>query len=279
MTKEQLREILESLSHISNDEWLSSLDKRKLIEHEFHNRDRDKELIKQLPRDIYEQFHGNKKFYSTAKLSYTYVDDWIRRHSKGRVFLDYACGNGPNAIKAAKAGADFAIGMDISSVSIQNAKNCAEKEGVSANTYFILGDCENTKLPNECIDVCVCSGMLHHLDLSIAFNELRRILRPKGVILAIESLKYNPLIRLYRNLTPQMRTKWEKEHILSYKDLTFAKNFFTLREVKHWHLFSIAGAYFPHASQFLNMIDSFVLNVPFIKFLSWMFTFELHKKE
>ena len=52
-----------------------------------------------------------------------------------------------------------------------------------------------------------------------------------------------------------------------------------MQEVKHWHLFSIVGVYFPFALPFLNMIDSFVLNVPFIKLMSWMFTFELHKKE
>jgi hypothetical protein len=44
-----------------------------------------------------------------------------------------------------------------------------------------------------------------------------------------------------------MRTEWEKAHILSYKDIDFASRFFDIKNIKHWHLFSIAGIYFPSA--------------------------------
>ena len=59
-------------------------------------------------------------------------------------------------------------------------------------------DAENTMLDDNYIDAIICSGMLHHLDLSYAFLELRRILRAEGKILAaIEALNYNPAIKLY----------------------------------------------------------------------------------
>lgn len=279
MNKQKLLQKLKELDEKSNDEWLAFLNERKIKELEFHNRDRDLTIIKDLPKDTYEQLHGNKKFYKTVQLSRSYVENWITTNSKGKIFLDYACGNGFNAIKAAKAGAELAIGLDISNVSIENARKFANKEGVSDNTYFVKGDCENTGLPNECIDVCICSGMLHHLDLSYAFCELRRILKKGGVILAVEALNYNPLIKLYRNLTPQMRTEWEKAHILSYKDIIFAKRFFDVRNIRHWHLFSIAGVYMPFALPFFNTVDNIVLKLPFIKIMSWMFTFELHKRQ
>lgn len=278
MNKQELHQKLKELDKKTNDEWLASLNERKIKELEFHNRDRDLTIIKNLPKDTYEELHGNKKFYKTVELSRSYTENWIKTNSKGKIFLDYACGNGFNAIKAAKAGAELAIGIDISNVSIENARKFANEKGVSDNTYFVQGDCENTSLPDECIDVCICSGMLHHLDLSYAFCELRRILKAGGVILVIEALDYNPLIKLYRNLTPQMRTEWEKAHILSYKDLTFAKRFFEVKNIKHWHLFSIAGTYMPSALPFFNAIDNFVLKLPFIKMMSWMFTFELYKK-
>jgi ubiquinone/menaquinone biosynthesis C-methylase UbiE len=279
MTKEELLKELEILSKKSNEEWLSCLQERKLKELEFHNQDRDKNFISQLSKDTYEKLHGNKKFYRTVKLSSDYVENWIKQHSKSKIFLDYACGNGFNAIKAAKAGAELAIGIDISNVSIENARKFAKEEGVSSNTYFVQGDCENTGLPDNCIDTCICSGVLHHLDLSYAFPELRRILKKGGVILAVEALDYNPLIKLYRNMTPQMRTEWEKSHILSYKDITFAKRFFNVKEIKHWHLFSIMGAFVPIALPFLNILDKVILQLPLIKRMSWMFTFELHKRD
>lgn len=50
-------------------------------------------------------------------------------------------------MKAARAGAKIAIGLDISSVSVHNAKESAVSEGLT----------------------------LHHLDLAYAFPELKRI--------------------------------------------------------------------------------------------------------
>ena len=97
------------------------------------------------------------------------------------MFLDYACGNGDMTLAAARHGAKLSIGLDISSVSIRNAERTAHDEKID-NTYFLQADAENTKLPDGCIDVIICSGMLHHLDLSYAFPELRRILKPGGIL-------------------------------------------------------------------------------------------------
>lgn len=168
---------------------------------------------------------ANKKYYSTVHLSRDHTHSWIRKHAKGQVFLDYACGNGDNAIKAALAGASLAVGVDISSVSIQNCRRRAAEAGVSSNTFFVQGDCENTGLPSNSINAAIGDGILHHLDLSLTFPELRRIMRPGGRYLAREALNYNPVIKLYRWLTPNMRTEWEKRHILSLRDLRFAKHF------------------------------------------------------
>jgi len=278
MTKQDLLHKLEELTRKADSGLSPGLEERKLKELEFHNRDRDQNLIKGYDKDTFEKLHGNKKFYRTAQLSTDYLDDWIRQQSKGKIFLDYACGNGPNAIRAAKAGAELAIGIDISDISINNARRFAKDAGVSDNTYFVMGDCENTGLPDSSIDIVVCSGMLHHLDLSYAFPELRRILKPGGKILAIEALDYNPIIKFYRNTTSQMRTEWEKANILSYVDIKFAKRFFDVKEIKHWHLFSIAAAFIPGLLPVFNALDSFVLKLPFIRRMAWMFTFELYKR-
>ena len=98
---------------------------------------------------------------------------------------------------------------------------------------FFQADCEDTKLPDSSIDLIICSGMLHHLDLSYVFPELRRVLKADGKILAIEALDYNPAIKLYRLITPDMRTEWEKAHILSFSDLEFAKRYFNVKNVKY----------------------------------------------
>ena len=120
--------------------------------------------------------------------------------------------------------------------------------------------------------------MLHHLDLKHAFPELERLLAPGGTIFCVEALDYNPLIKLYRNLTPGMRTEWEKAHILSMKDVKFAQKFFNLGSINYFHIFSPIAAHLPFLNGVFNTLDSILERVPFVNLMSWMFIFELKKK-
>lgn len=278
MDSADLRAKLESINRISDQEWMDSLNERKRLELEFHDRDRDRKRIDELKeqdQDTFERFYGNRKYYDATIDSKMYVDDWISNHAPGKVFLDYACGNGEGAIRAAKAGAALAIGLDISAISVNNARADAAAAGVSANTVFIQADAENTKLPDASIDYILCRGMLHHLDLSYAFPELRRIMAKNGKLLAVEALDYNPLIKLYRKLTPAMRTDWEKAHILSLKDLRFARRFFDIGDVKYWHITSIAGPHMRPLMPMLFGLDRLLTSVPLIRLMAWIFRFEL----
>jgi ubiquinone/menaquinone biosynthesis C-methylase UbiE len=274
-----LRGRLAEIDAIPNETWLFGLGERKKAELEFHDRNRDRSQIEQLDQDTYERFYGNKKYYAATDDSKTYVDEWIRAHAPGKVFLDYACGNGDGAIKAALAGAELAVGIDISAVSVQNARDDARAAGVSANTCFVQADAENTKLPDGAVDYVLCRGMLHHLDLSYAFPELRRILAPGGKILAVEALDYNPAIKLYRSLTPDMRTEWEKAHILSHRDLRFARRFFDLGEIRYWHITSILGPHVKPLLPALNALDHVLTRIPLVRLMAWIFTFELKSQK
>lgn len=273
---ESLRSAIDTIDRIGNEAWLSTLDQRKLAELEFHNRDRDPKFLEKAAHasDTYEKFYGNKKYYNATRRSTEYVDQWIASNAKGKVFLDYACGNGSYALFAAKSGAALSLGFDISNVSVENARR---KAGDQQNVRYFQADAENTKLPDACIDVVICSGMLHHLDLSYAFPELRRILKPGGRVLAVEALDYNPAIKLYRMLTPAMRTDWEKAHILSLKDLDFASRFFAVEEVRYWHVLGYAGGKFPPLLPVLDATDRLLERIPYVNRMAWMFTFCLRK--
>ena len=173
---EKLNSAIDEIDKIGDSSWLASLNERKKKELEFHDADRDKSRIESsIAQDTYEQFYGNKKYYKVTHRSKSYIDDWISENAKGKVFLDYACGNGENAIKAAASGAAFALGLDISSVSVRNARSAAVEAGLE-NIRFFQADAEATKLPDGSVDTVICSGMLHHLDLSHALPELRRFM-------------------------------------------------------------------------------------------------------
>lgn len=281
MTSATLAELLthiDQIDRIDNDAWVATLNDRKIKELEFHNRDRDPEFKKKADgsEDSFEKFYGNKKYYNTIERSRSYIDRWIKRHAKGKVFLDFACGDGALALVAAEAGAEVALGFDISDVSVRNCRRYAGEKGL-VNTRFFQADAENTRLPDNSVDTIICSGMLHHLDLSYAFPELRRILKPGGKILAAEALEYNPAIKLYRLMTPDMRTDYEKEHILGLKDITFAKRFFEIGEMRFWHVVGYAGAKFPAMAKLFEGVDRVLERIPGVRLMSWIFTFELIK--
>lgn len=251
-------------------EWVDSLEARKKEEADFHDFSHD--MTTELE---------NKKFYKTTQLSSDYLDNWLKHNVKDKIFLDYACGNGVTGNEAASYGAKFTIGIDISPGSIANAQKLAKKNGFEEVTRFFVGDCENTGLPENSIDVILCAGMLHHLDLNYAYPEMHRILKPGGKIIAVEALDYNPFIKAYRLLTPGMRTEWEKHHILSMKDVRFASKFFKIKSVKFWHITSFAAAFVGSPKWLLgilNTIDSVLTKIPLIKLLSWQFIFELEKE-
>jgi SAM-dependent methyltransferase len=249
--------------------WVDSLEARKRAELKFHNELRDHQLT---PDSA-----GNVKFYAASGDAAAYTHQWIAENCRGRVVLDLACGDGALSLRAAAEGAALCIGVDLSDASIQNAARSAREQGLSERAIFVQADAENTGLPDQSIDVVLCSGMLHHLDLSYAFPEIRRVLKPGGVAFGWEALAYNPLIRLYRNLTPAMRTDWEKNHILTLADLRFASRFFEVRNVRYWTLFSLAGVFCRPLLPMLHSIDHVLLRLPLIRNLSWSFTFELRR--
>lgn len=217
---ERLREFIENKNgNVQKENWMASLSPRKREEASFHDWSRDPALREGNKIDEWKESHPNKRFYDTAEESFEYSRRWIRENAPGKVVLDYACGDGANAMQAAQCGATLAIGIDISPVSIENCRRIAARAGLAQRTCFFTADCENTGLPSESVDRVICMGCLHHLDLSYAFPELRRILRPAGRIHVMEALAYNPLIRLYRRMTPNLRTEWEKHHILSLQEV------------------------------------------------------------
>lgn len=278
MELEQLKARLNEIAEISDHEWVKTLDERKLTELEFHNRRQDKKRIETSTGDVLNKPYPDNKFYTTTRKSARYCERWVALHSRDKVFLDYACGDGENAIKAAKAGASLSIGLDISDISLDNAREKAEASGLD-NTFFLQADAENTNLPDRCIDTIVCAGILHHLDLSRAYPEMRRILAPGGKILAIEALCYNPLLKLYRWLTPDRRTEWEKSHILSLGDVKFASRFFDIGKVNYWYITSYIGAYLPQLLPVFETIDSVLTRIPGVRLMAWVFSFELLSKD
>jgi ubiquinone/menaquinone biosynthesis C-methylase UbiE len=282
---EQLLAHLEARQAFKPSTWLDQLEERKKEEINFHNFERERHDTAVMEAQKTQNVHANKKYYSVSQTSKDWVDRWLELNVRDRVFLDYACGNGVRSIQAAKAGAKLAIGLDISDVSVSNARESAVAAGVSDRCRFIQGDCESTELPDNSVDTVLCCGMLHHLDLNRAYPELHRILKPGGKLLGVEALGHNPGIQLYRNLTPHMRTEWETQHILKMRDIRCAEKYFQRGQTKFWHLAVLSAVPFRgtplfHAATAIgNGFDALLMALPGVRLLAWQVTFELIKPQ
>jgi ubiquinone/menaquinone biosynthesis C-methylase UbiE len=247
------------------------MEKRKILEREFHNK---RLQLKNQDAGQYKVITANKKFYSITYRSRDYMTKWIIDHSRDKVVLDYCCGTGENSFVAAKY-CQKLIGIDISDESISHCKEKAERMDLAEKTSFCVMDAENTEFENNSFDVIICSGVLHHLDINKAYAELSRILKTGGKIICVEPLKHNPIFQLYRRNTPQMRTKWETEHILRISDVNVARRYFNTVEYKYFNLSVLAAVplrntrLFKPTLKILQMVDDILLKIPFVQLLAW----------
>lgn len=134
----------------------------------------------------------------------------------GKVVLDYGCGPGYLTKYLLDAGAVHVTGIDVSEGEIEQARIRAREDGLADKSRFLVVDAHATGFPDDSFDLVVGDSILHHLDLRVALEELRRILRPGGKAVFIEPLWHNPILRLGRALTPSARTP--DEHPLTTAD-------------------------------------------------------------
>lgn len=227
-------------------------------------------------KNEYDQHFSNMKFYSITRSSFAFRDALLFDGIKGAVALDYCCGNGEMAIEMAKQGASKVVGIDISSVAVENARALAKEAGVDTVCAFEVMDAEHTEFADSHFDVIHEYGALHHLDLPAAYGELSRILKHDGKLVCTEALRHNPLIHWYRKRTPHLRTQWEVEHILGIPELESGRNYFAALRLRTFHLTALAAvpfrkaAFFEPLLGFLNLMDRGLLAIPLLRWMAWV---------
>ncbi len=220
------------------------------------------------------------KFYAITKSSREYYENFLLHNCQGKNVLEYGCGPGSYAFLLSKKGANV-IGIDISNVAIKLANERAKKEGLK-NISFEVMDAEAMQFEDNSFDIICGTGILHHLNLNRSLRELARVLRPDGKAIFIEPLGHNPLINLFRKLTPKLRTK--DEHPLKVKDLSFLENFFHEVHLEFFHLFSLLAVPFRNNRVFpfvLKLLDNFDKNLfklmPLSRPIAWTVVIILEK--
>lgn len=121
----------------------------------------------------------------------------------GKKILDYGCGDGWNSICFAKAGASV-WAIDVSEVGIELTKVKAKANGVDQLIIAEVRNCYATGYPKNMFDVIYGGGILHHLNIEAAGQELSRILKPDGVAVFSEPFRDAELMYIIKKVILQM---------------------------------------------------------------------------
>ena len=137
----------------------------------------------------------------------------------------------------AKNGAEV-IGIDISEEAIRQSRDRAHALGLDDIEFHEMS-AQALQFEPGSFDVVCGSGILHHLDLPIAYREVARVLKPQGTGVFYEPLGHNPIINWYRRRTPDLRTP--DEHPLLATDIDLAREYFSDVQVSYFHLTTFAA--------------------------------------
>lgn len=136
--------------------------------------------------------------------------------------LDIGCGRGKQSLELIKQGG-LVTGIDISPTYIEEASKSAKAMGIGEERCaFKTMDVHSMSFPSKTFDLVIGRGILHHLDLQTALLAVHQVLKTDGRAVFLEPLAGNPLLKLFRLLTPQARTPDEQP--LGSKDLRMIQN-------------------------------------------------------
>jgi ubiquinone/menaquinone biosynthesis C-methylase UbiE len=120
---------------------------------------------------------------------------------RGKSVLDFGCGSGENTVFLAQRGARV-YAMDISESLMKVAKRRLAVNGFGPGVSFLCSSAYSIALADESVDVVFGIAILHHLDLSLAAREVRRVLRKGGRAIFQEPVRNSKLMRRIREMIP-----------------------------------------------------------------------------
>ncbi len=177
------------------------------------------------------------RFYAINASSNRFFRAVIDRLRPGSAVLDYGCGEGAYcALHAAHRG-HRVTAIDISPVAIERARASAVERGVAEGIEFRVMNAEELEFPDRSFDAVGGLGVLHHLDIERAMENVTRVLMPGGRAFFLEPLGHNPFINWFRNRTPEQRSA--DEHPLLMDDLELIRRHFGSFEASYFHLLGL----------------------------------------
>jgi SAM-dependent methyltransferase len=217
---------------------------------------------------------ATRKYYSVFDATYADFLNVIRDNLNpdSTLFLDYGCGSGGNFLEVYDR-INKGIGIDISEKLIEYAKVQIKELNINNIEFFVM-DAMNTIFKDKTFDALRGCCILHHLNLEQSLNEIKRILKDDGKAYFHEPMGTNPIIALYRKLTPEARTPDERP--FSRKDIKLIEKIFPNVQITYGGFCALFAVPFRNFRCFkkilhwLHCIDKIILHRKSpLKYLAW----------
>lgn len=205
---------------------------------------------------------SQNKFYEAVSKNEKEHKQLTFKNIKDKVVLEIGCSSGYDSFEYAKYCKKL-FACDLSDEAIKEAKSLNIK-----NAEFICCDAHKLPYKDNSFEYVIVNSLLHHLDLNIIFEEIKRVLKPKGHLIFKEPLGTNPIFNLYRYLTPESRTP--DERAFNFKDLNLFSKYFEIKQINFFGFLILLSAFklFKNLKPLLSKIDNSLSKTP-VKYLFW----------
>ena len=147
----------------------------------------------------------------------------IAEEWKGKILLDYVCGNGGWATYFAIDGAKEVFGFDISESAIRSGKERLEIQDLSHKLHLEVKDATQLDYPDDNFEIAIGHGVLHHvIKYPNIFEELYRVMKPNTKAYFLEGLADFPLWKLWWKIKGQVPIAFVVAGLLALAFMGFA---------------------------------------------------------
>jgi len=188
--------------------------------------------------NIKEQDKSNLRTYQQEALSYAF--QCLKNHFgslKNRKVLEIGPGKGCNLLQFAELGANVTA-IDVSRNSLKLSKEILDRNNLLSKVKLMQMDAHNLLFKKTKFDIVFMQSILMHLDALRVAKQCRSVLKNDGVLLFIEPIDDNPLIKLCRLFFSEFKETNPK--YISYKQVIEISKLFKTAQIRGFYLFSFA---------------------------------------
>lgn len=222
---------------------------------------------------------GDKK---RASLAYAYISvldvfefTRVRPDCLDKRILELGCFRGEQALSLSGFTGEY-TGIDISGAAV----DYCNRLGLSSRFRFVVDDAnELNSVADGSIDYAFGQGVLHHLDLERFTSNLARKLSPNGFARFVEPAQGNFALRLFRKLSPSLRTPDERP--FDKASITALERYFEVKITHHALLRPFVPMLFLNAASvtaWCRRLDDSLLKMTWLKAQAWLWQIELRRR-